>query len=353
MISRREKNRVTIESGAMSKTAKDKNTEVAGTQKKTVAALRIFPQPVMDALAEDYHLLAPQDGRIMSREEILDSLGRADALLPSSADWINAEMLAMEGRRVQMIANFGVGYDNIDLAGARAQGIPVTNTPGVVTDCTADLAIMLMLMAARHATSFERMLRNGDWHGFDPSYNLGTRFSGKTLGIIGMGRIGKAVAKRCHFGFDMPVVFFNRSPLDEAEAKALGARQLGSIEEVLTEADIVSLHCPGGAQSRHLINEARLKLMKPTALLINTARGEVVDEAALIRVLDAGAIAGAGLDVFEREPAIPDALLKMPNVTLLPHIGTSTVETRVRMGLMAKANIDAYFAGEPLPNQIV
>lgn len=321
-------------------------------ERKSVAIFRRLPKAVMADLENRYNVIAPAGDGPLQGAGLDEALQKADALLPTAADPVDAAMIDRMGGQVKIIANFGVGHNNINSRAARARNIAVTNTPDVLTDCTADIAVMLILMAARRATKSEQILRDGAWGGFFPTFNLGRQVAGKSLGIIGMGRIGKAVAKRCHFGFDMPVYFYNRSPMDPEEALGVGATQLDSIEEVLAKSDFVSLNCPGGAANRHLINAERLACMKPSAYLINTARGDVVDELALIAALQAGTIAGAGLDVFEQEPSVPEALMQMDNVTLLPHIGSGTEETRTKMGQIAVSNIDAFFALEALPNLV-
>ncbi|MDO5622203.1 MAG: D-glycerate dehydrogenase [Paracoccus sp. (in: a-proteobacteria)] len=267
-------------------------------------------------------------------------LAEYDAVMPALGDAFTAE--AFEGQpRARLIANFGAGYNHIDVAAARAAGIAVTNTPDAVTDATADLAMTLLLMSARRASEGERLLRAGNWHGWQPTQFLGTHVSGKTLGVIGVGRIGQAIARRAHYGFRMRIVFHNRS----ARALDFPAQQLG-LSEVLAQADFVVLAVPGGVGTRHLIGADELAQMQPQAHLINIARGDVVDEAALIAALQAGRIAGAGLDVYEREPDVPEALRSMDNVTLLPHLGTATEETRTAMALRALANLNDWAAGQ-------
>jgi lactate dehydrogenase-like 2-hydroxyacid dehydrogenase len=222
----------------------------------------------------------------------------------------------------------------------------------VLTDCTADIAMTLLLGVARRAGEGERELRSGNWTGWRPTHMIGSRVSGKTIGIIGMGRIGKATARRAHFGFGMDVVFYNRSKVDDDETRAMAARQLPTIEDVLAEADFVSLHCPGGAENRHLMDGRRLAAMKRGAFLINTARGDVVDQQALIAALQSGTIAGGGLDVFDGEPAVPEALRRMENVMLLPHLGSATEETRVAMGMKVVENTVAFFEGRDVPDRV-
>jgi lactate dehydrogenase-like 2-hydroxyacid dehydrogenase len=269
----------------------------------------------------------------------------ADGLLPCVADRITAELIATPGRQVKIVANYGVGYNNIDVLAAKANGVVVTNTPDVLTEDTADLALTLMLATARRAGEGERELRSGKWTGWRPTHMLGTRVNGKTLGLIGIGRIGRAVARRAHLGFGMKIIYHDPYPLSDADAKALGAERKASIEAVLRESDFVSLHCPATPETRHLMNAARFAQMRKGSILINTARGDVVDEDDLIAALEAGTIGGAGLDVFENEPSVPAALSTRENVVLLPHLGSATIETRVAMGMRAIDNLEAFFGG--------
>ena len=262
-------------------------------------------------------------------------------------------MLAAEPRRAGLVANFGVGFNNIDVEAAKARGVVVSNTPDVLTDATADLAITLLLMVARRTGEGERHLRGGHWTGWRPTHLLGTHVTGKTLGLIGMGRIARAVAQRAHHGFGMKVIFHDPFPPAPDVAKALGAEPRNSLEEVLQEAHFVSLHCPATPETRHLMNRERLALMRPDAFLVNTARGDVVDETALVEALEGKVIAGAGLDVFEREPQVTQALVAMDNVVLLPHLGSATRETRVAMGMRAFENLQLFFSGKPLRDRVV
>lgn len=274
-----------------------------------------------------------------------------DAILPTLGDAFSAGAIASAlDLKCRLLANFGVGYNHIDVAAANARGIAVTNTPGVLTDATADLAITLMLMTARRAGEGERMVRAGKWPGWHPTQMLGTHVTGKVLGVIGMGRIGQAVARRAHFGFGMDVVFFNRSEVQDCGIP--GARQLGSMAEVMAQSDVVSINVPGAAENRHLISAEVLAAARSGLILVNTARGDVIDEAALISALKSGALAGAGLDVYEHEPHVPDDLKAMENVVLLPHLGTNALEVRTKMGLIAVANIKAFFEGRELPNRV-
>jgi len=269
----------------------------------------------------------------------------ADGLLPCVADKITADILATPGRRAKIVANYGVGYNNIDIAAAKENGVVVTNTPDVLTEDTADLALTLMLTTARRAGEGERELRSGRWTGWRPTHMLATRVHGKTLGLIGIGRIGRAVARRAHLGFGMRIVYHDPYPLSDAEAATLSADRKDSIEAVLRESDFVSLHCPATPETRHLMNASRFAQMRPGAILINTARGDVVNENDLIAALRSGTISGAGLDVFEKEPSVPAALTSMENVVLLPHLGSATTETRIAMGMRAIDNLEAFFGG--------
>ena len=270
-----------------------------------------------------------------------------DAILTTLGDGFKAE--AFTGPvRCKVLANFGVGYNHIDVAAATRAGVMVSNTPDVVTDATADIGLTLILSTCRRAGEGERLLRAGQWTGWGPTQMLGTHVTGKTVGIIGMGRIGQAVARRCHYGFAMPVLYFNRSP----KTVDLPARQVDSITELMAQSDIVVVTVPGGGANTHLVNRAALAAMKPTGIFVNIARGDVVDEAALIDILQQGKIAGAGLDVYEREPLVPDALKALENCVLLPHLGTAALEVRQAMGQMALDNIIAWSQGRPLPQQV-
>lgn len=288
----------------------------------------------------------------MPAEKWLSAVKDYDAIAPTVIDRIPAAAYSTQENRTKIFGNFGVGYNHIDMDAAQAGGLAVSNTPGVLTDATADLAMGLLLAVARGISLGDWNIRAGAWKGWNPTDSLGTHVTGATLGIIGFGRIGQAMAKRAHFGFDMPVVFHNRSRIDPDIAASLGARQLESVEAVLAESDFVSLHCPGGGANRHLMNAARFKAMKPSAFLINTARGDVVDEAALVAALKNGELAGAGLDVFEDEPKVHPDLPSLKNCVLNPHLGSATESTRTDMGLMVLSNLRAFFAGQPLPNAV-
>ncbi|MBX5171843.1 D-glycerate dehydrogenase [Rhizobium sp. NZLR1b] len=320
--------------------------------KPRILVTRRWPAAVEAVLAERFDVTLNGNDSPLGEYELRLALSTYDAVLPTVSDRL--PVAVFEGAPVvtKILGNFGVGYNHIDISAARAKGIAVTNTPGVLTDCTADIAVLLLLSVARRGGEGERQLRGGEWTGWCPTHMIGTKVTGKTVGIIGFGRIGKAFAQRCHFGFGMDVVFFNRSTVDPAEAARYGARQLPAIEDVLAAADFVSLHCPGGAENRHLMNAARLSTMKPNAFLINTARGDVVDEMALIAALEAGTIRGAGLDVYEAEPDVPKALRRMENVMVLPHLGSATEETRTAMGMKVVDNVTAFFEGRDLPDRV-
>jgi hydroxypyruvate reductase len=277
------------------------------------------------------------------------ALALYDGVLPTLGDMFSAEVfLDTENPRCKVLANFGVGYNHIDVRAARAAGVMVTNTPGAVTDATADIAMTLILMSARRAGEGERLVRAGTWEGWHPTQMLGLHVSGKTVGIIGMGRIGQAIAQRCHMGFGMNVVYYNRS---EKEL-AFPATRAETLQSLAEQADIVVVAVPGGAETYHMIGADLFAAMKPTAHFVNIARGDVVNEVALIAALQAGHIAGAGLDVYEHEPEVPSALRSMENVTLLPHLGTAALEVREAMGMMAVDNLYAALQGETPPNLV-
>lgn len=322
------------------------------TEKPRILVTRRWPDAVERVLAERFDASFNTSDVAMDASALFEALRSFDAVLPTVSDRLPASLFEDGDLRTRILGNFGVGYNHIDIAAAEHYGIMVTNTPGVLTDCTADIAMTLLLSVARRAGEGERQVRSGEWTGWRPTHMIGTKVTGKTLGIIGFGRIGKAMAKRCHFGFDMDVVFYNRSRIDAAEAARFGARQLEAVEDVLAAADFVSLHCPGGGENRHLINAQRLAVMKPGAYLINTARGDVIDETALIHALETGVIRGAGLDVFEAEPNVPERLRALDNAVLLPHLGSATEETRTAMGMKVVENITAFFDGREPPDRV-
>jgi lactate dehydrogenase-like 2-hydroxyacid dehydrogenase len=314
---------------------------------------RRLPDPVEQELARDFDARLNTEDRPLGPDGLREALKNADALLCTVTDKLTADVLAVEPRRARLLANFGVGFNHIDTEAAKARGLAVSNTPDVLTDATADTAMTLLLMVARRAGEGERHLRAGEWSGWRPTHMLGTHVSGKTLGLVGMGRIARAVAQRAHHGFGMKVIFHDPYPPPPDLAASLGAEPRPKLEQVLREADFVSLHCPATPETRHLMNRERLALMRADAFLINTARGDVVDEMALVDALKARKLAGAGLDVYEKEPQVTPALIAMENVVLLPHLGSATRETRVAMGMRALENLRLFFKGSPLRDRVV
>jgi lactate dehydrogenase-like 2-hydroxyacid dehydrogenase len=313
---------------------------------------RRWPAAVEQHLEATYDVTLNADDVPLTADELQGAFRDYDAVLPTVSDRITAEVMAAEPLKARVIGNFGVGFNHIDIEAAKARGLVVTNTPDVLTDCTADLAMTLLLTVARRAGEGERHLRAGDWTGWRPTHMMGTKVTGKSLGLVGFGRIGKAMARRAHFGFGMQILYYDAYPADPDEVAAVGAEACSSVEEVLERADFVSLHCPGSAENRHLINSERLSLMRPHAFLINSARGDLIEEAALVDAIKAGTIAGAGLDVFEFEPKVSQELASLENVVLLPHLGSATTETRVAMGMRVAENLRAFFAGEPPPDRV-
>lgn len=317
-----------------------------------VIVTRRWPEVVEKRLKEFYDVQFNEDDHPMSAEELKQALRSADAVLPTVTDPINAEVLSAEPLRCKILGNFGVGFNHIDIGAAKARGLVVTNTPDVLTDCTADIAMLLMLAVARRGMEGDRHVRQGEWTGWRPTHMMGRKVTGKTLGLIGMGRIAQAMARKAHHGFNMKIVFTDPYPPPQPVIDELKAENVGTIEAVLKQADFVSLHCPGGKETYHLLNAERLAMMKPTAYLINSARGDVVDNQALIEALKKGTIAGAGLDVFEGEPKLDPGFLELQNAVLLPHLGSATLETRIAMGNRVLENIEAFFKGQPPRDRI-
>ena len=326
-------------------------TAGAGRARPRVVVTRRLPGAVEAQLADRFDAVLNADDTPLSAAQLAEAMRTADALLPTVTDRVSAEVLGAPGRRARIVANFGVGYNNIDVAAAKQAGVVVTNTPDVLTDDTADIAITLLLMVARRAGEGERHVRDGAWTGWRPTHMLGTKVTGKTLGLVGMGRIGRAVAQRASHGFGMRVLYLDPSVTAEA-ARAVGAEPAASLDALLAASDFVSLHVPSLPETRGLLGAERLAQMRPGAFLINTARGDIVDEAALAEALQRGTIAGAGLDVFEKEPAVTPALTALENVVLLPHLGSATTETRVAMGERALANLVAFFDGRPPDDRV-
>ncbi len=306
-----------------------------------------IPDEVMAVLTEACTVEANREDRPMERARVLDLIKDKDGLLSMITDSVDGELMD-RAPRLRMIANMAVGYNNIDVKAATARGIPVSNTPGVLTDATAELAFALILATARRIVDMDRLTRRGEFRYWAPMLFLGTEVTGKTLGIVGLGRIGKAVARRAR-GFDMRIIYHNRERTGSAEERELQA-EYADLKRLLRESDFVSLHIPLTGETKHLIGENELALMKPTAFLINTSRGPVVDEQALVKVLRERKIGGAGLDVYENEPALTPGLTELENVTLLPHVGSGTLETRTRMASLAVENLLAGLRGDVPPN---
>ncbi|MDG4648336.1 D-glycerate dehydrogenase [Roseibacterium sp. SDUM158017] len=309
---------------------------------------RRLPESVMAEAEARFDVTCRGVTTPMGHDECVTALRDYDAVLPTLGDAFRAAAFEAAGRpRCGLLANFGVGYNHIDAEAAKAAGVAVTNTPGAVTDATADIAMTLILSAARRAGEGERMVRRGDWAGWHPTQMLGLHVTGKTVCIVGMGRIGQAIARRCHFGFGCRIVYVNRS----RKEVDMPAEQM-EMREALGLADIVVLATPGGAGTHHLVGRNAFAAMRPHAIFVNISRGDVVDEAALIDALEAGTIAGAGLDVYEFEPEVPARLVALENVVLLPHLGTAALEVREAMGRMALENVIAFSEGRVPPNAV-
>jgi hydroxypyruvate reductase len=315
---------------------------------KKVLISRILPDevyPLLEGLEVTRRdLTAPLTG-----SEMRAALRDFDGVMCTLGDQFSAAIFAdVPVPRCRILANFGVGYNHIDIRAAQAAGLVVTNTPGAVTDATADVAMTLMLMSARRAGEGERLVRSGAWEGWHPTQMLGLHLTGKTVGIVGMGRIGQAIARRCHFGFDMAVHYFGRGPKE----LAFDAVYHSDLKNLAAAVDVMVTAVPGSVQTRHMIDADVLAAMRPHARLVNIARGDVVEQSALIHALQTGVIGGAGLDVYEFEPEVPQALRDLDNVVLLPHLGTSTAEVRVDMGRMMVENLQACLRGETPPNPV-
>ncbi len=320
--------------------------------KPKVFITRRWPASVEEKLRNLYDVTLNETDRPFTADEFKAALQSYDAVCPTVCDSFPAEVLNVEDKRCKILANFGVGYNHIDIPAAKANGLIVTNTPDVLTQSTADIAMTLLLMTARRGAEGDRLVRAKKWTGWCPTHMLSSNVTGATLGLIGFGRIGQAMARKAHHGFDMNIIYYNPSAANEYVTQDLQAKRCNTLEEVLAQADFVSLHCPAGANTKHLINAQTLTLMKPSAHLINTARGDVVDSVALCEALKNKQIAGAGLDVYENEPHIYEGFLALENVELLPHLGSATLETRTAMGEKVLANLAAYFAGDTLPDRV-
>ena len=325
-------------------------SRIAG-KPRVVVTRRLLPETEM-RMRELFDVALNADDRPMGRDAIVAAMQDCDVLVPTVTDRIDGAMLAEAGSRLGLIANFGAGVDHIDLAAARARKIVVTNTPSVFTDDTADMTMAMIISVPRRLPEGSRMLLAGECTGWGPSNFLGASLGGKRLAIIGMGRIGQAVAHRAR-GFGLEVVYHNRHRLPPAIENMLGARYEPDLDRLIAEADILTLHCPASSGTHHLLDASRIAAMKPGACVINTARGDIVDEEALIAALESGRLAGAGLDVYAREPAVDPRLLALPNVILIPHLGSATVEGRGAAGQRLIANIRFWIDGHRPPDQVL
>jgi glyoxylate reductase len=321
-------------------------------KKPVVVVTRKLPDVIETRMMELFDARLNLDDHKMSQAELVAAAGVADVLVPTVTDRIDAAILSKSGQGLKLIASFGTGVDHIDLKTARQRGITVTNTPGVLTEDTADMTMALILAVPRRLAEGERLVRSGEWRGWSPTGMLGHRIWGKRLGIIGMGRIGTAVARRAR-GFGLAIHYHNRRrALADIEAE-LDATYWESLDQMLARVDIVSVNCPHTPATFHLLSARRLKMLRPHAFIVNTSRGEVIDENALARMLAAGELAGAGLDVFENEPAINPRLLKLDNVVLLPHMGSATIEGRMDMGEKVIINIKTFVDGHSPPDRVL
>ena len=320
--------------------------------KPVVVLTRKLPEAVETRMMELFDARLNDDDRPMPADELTAAVREADVLVPTVTDRIDARILDAAGERLKLIASYGAGVDHIDLARARGRGIAVTNTPGVLTEDTADMTMALILAVPRRLAEGERLVRGGKWRGWGPTSMLGHRIWGKRLGIVGMGRIGGAVARRAR-GFGLAIHYHNRRRAPRALEQELEATWWESLDQMLARMDIVSVNCPHTPATFHLLSARRLALLRPHAYIVNTSRGEVIDEAALVRLLRAGRIAGAGLDVFEHEPAVNPRLMAMENVVLLPHMGSATLEGRLDTGEKVIVNIKSFVDGHTPPDRVI
>lgn len=322
------------------------------TTRARIVLSRRWPKRIEALLEEDYDVRRNDQDQPLSAAAMRQALRRADGFCPTVTDRMDAEVLRVPSPRTRILANFGVGFEHIDLDAARRSGIVVTNTPDVLTDCTADLTMALILATARGVVSGDRMLRAGDWAGWRPTHIPGVRVSGKTLGLVGFGRIGRAVARRAGSGFGMRVRVLDPRPPGDEEARELGVGVCAGLDDLLETSDFVSLHCPVTPKTEGMIGQPQFRRMRRGAILINTARGALVDEHALAEALRSERLAAAGLDVYAREPDVPAELRGIGRVVLLPHLGSATQETREAMGMRVKENLDRFFAGEEPPDRV-
>jgi glyoxylate reductase len=321
-------------------------------RKPKVVVTRRLPDPVETRMRELFDTELNLEDKPLSAEALGAALARAEVLVPTITDRIDTGVIAKAGEKLKLIANFGAGVDHIDVAAANERGITVTNTPGVLTDDTADMTMTLILAVARRVVEGAAAIHDGSFHGWTPTWMMGRRVGGKRLGIIGMGRIGQALARRAR-AFGIAIHYHNRKPVSPRIAEELEATYWESLDQMLARMDIISVNCPHTPATYHLLSARRLKLLRPHALVINTARGEIIDEAALAAMLEAGELAGAGLDVFEHEPAVNPKLLKLPNVVLLPHMGSATLEGRIEMGEKVLINIKTFADGHKPPDRVL
>lgn len=320
--------------------------------KPLVIVTRRLPDVIETRMMELFNSRLNLDDEPMSQAQLIEAVKVADVLVPTVTDRVDAAVLSHAGPNLRLIASFGTGVDHIDLKTARQRGISVTNTPGVLTEDTADMTMALILAVSRRLSEGERLVRSGKWGGWSPTSMLGHRIWGKRLGIIGMGRIGQAVARRAR-GFGLSVHYHNRRQLHDSIESELEATYWESLDQMLARMDIISVNCPHTPATYHLLSARRLKLLRPDASIVNTSRGEVIDENALTRMLAAGELAGAGLDVFEHEPAVNPKLLKLQNVVLLPHMGSATIEGRIAMGEKVIINIKTFIDGHTPPDRVI
>jgi len=321
-------------------------------RKPLVVVTRKLPDVIETRMMELFETRLNLDDRPLSQAELIRAVKEADVLVPTVTDRIDSAILSQAGENLRLIASFGTGVDHIDLATARTRGITITNTPGVLTEDTADMTMALILAVPRRLSEGERLIRSGNWTGWSPTSMLGNRIWGKRLGIVGMGRIGSAVARRAR-GFGLSVHYHNRRRVHPDLEAELEATYWDSLDQMLAHMDIVSVNCPHTPATFHLLSARRLKLIRPHSYIVNTSRGEVIDENALARALESGAIGGAGLDVFAHEPAINPKLLKLDNVVLLPHMGSATIEGRVDMGEKVIVNIKTFADGHAPPDRVI
>lgn len=321
--------------------------------KPSIMVTRRWPAAVEAQLSERFNVAFNKSDKPLEQDDLREAMTSFDAVLPTVTDKITAPVLEVPRAKAKILANYGAGYSHIDTEAARCANITVTNTPDVLSECTADLAMTLMLMAARRASDGEKELREGRWDGWRPTHLIGTKVSSKTLGIVGFGRIGQEMAKRAHFGFGMKIIVQNRSKVAPDLLAQFNATQVDSLEELMPLCDFVSLHCPGGAENRHIINAKTLDLMRPNAFLINTARGEIVNELDLIHALWFDTIGGAALDVFEGEPRISDDLMACDKLVMLPHLGSATREAREAMGFRVIENLNDFFEGRAPRDRVI